>query len=215
MGFIPRRQSKIIRPFILIFLVFLTAGYLWILPGTVLGAITDYDPEIDISVGIMNYMYTPRDLASPTADLPELKMGLYGGGYLGLKSPLFTFFFNSKNMYTTYEVGIAVNQTGASNYFIPFPLIVDLSYRISLFKKKKFALQPFIGSGFDVIRSSENNTTSWQIHPLVNVGLEIKYFAWDDTSLKIKASYGILFMDDLESGFLQFIKVRFPVPFIP
>lgn len=215
MGFISRRQSEIIRPFLLVPLVFLTAGYLWILPWTGFGAITDYDPEIDISVGIMNYMYTPTDLASPTANLPKLKMGLYGGAYLGLKSPLFTFFFNSKNMYTTYEAGVAVNQIGANNYFISIPLTIDLSYRISLFKKKKFALQPFIGSGFDVIRSNENNTTSWQVHYLINAGLEIKYFAWDDTSLKIKASYGILFVDDLESGFLQFIKVRFPVPFIP
>ena len=215
MGFIPRSQSKIIRPFMLIPLVFFTTGCLWLIPGTAFGAFTDYDPEIDISVGILNYMYTPMDLDSPTANLPELKMGLYGGGYLGLKSPLFTFFFNSENMYTTYEAGVAVNQIGASDYFISVPLIVDLSYRISLFKRKKFALQPFVGSGFDVVRSSENNTSFWQVHYLVNAGIEIKYFAWDNTSLKIKASYGIIFVDDLESGFMHFIKIRFPVPFIP
>jgi hypothetical protein len=215
MGFIPRSQNKIIEPFILISLVFLATGYLWILPGTGTAAITDYDPEIDISVGLLNYMYTPLDLKSPTANLPELGMGLYAGGYLGLKSPLFTFFFNSQNIRTTYEAGVAFNQIGAGNYFISIPLIVDLSYRISLFKKKKFALQPFVGSGFDVVRSSENNDSFWQVHYLVNAGLEIKYFAWDNTSLKIKASYGIIFVDDLESGFMHFIKVRFPVPFIP
>ena len=215
MGFILRSQNKIDRPFLLFPLIFITAGYLWILPAALLGAITDYDPEIDISVGIINYMYTPMDLASSTTDLPNLKMGYYGGGYLGLKSPLFTFFFNSENVYTTYEAGVAINQIGDSNYFISIPVTIDLSYRFSLFKKKKFLLQPFIGSGVDVIRSSKNNTANWQVHYLVDAGLEIKYFAWKDTSLKIKASYGVIFVDDLDSGFMHFIKVRFPVPFIP
>ena len=195
--------------------VFLTTACLWLIPGAGFGAFTDYDPEIDISVGVINYMYTPMDLASPTANLPELSMGLYGGGYLGLKSPLFTFFFNADNMYTTYEAGVAYNQIGTSGYFISVPLTVDLAYRISLFKKKKFALQPFVGTGFDVIISSENNNSFLQAHYLVNAGLEIKYFAWGDTPLKIKASYGVIFVDDLESGFMHFIKVRFPVPFLP
>ena len=36
-----------------------------------------------------------------------------------------------------------------------------------------------------------------------------------NTALKVKVSYGIMFVDEIESGFIQFLKVRFPVPFIP
>ena len=215
MGDIPRNQNKGFRLLYLILFSVVVAGYMYFLPDKAFGGITNYDPEIDVSVGLINYRYTSIDLESPTADLPKLGMGLYGGGYLGLKSPLFTFFFNTKNIYTTYETGIALNQLGESEYLISIPLIVDLSYRISLFKKKKFALQPFAGTGFDVIGSRGGNASAWQVHYLVNAGLEIKYFAWENTALKIKASYGIIFVDDLESGFMHFIKIRFPVPFIP
>ena len=193
----------------------LIAGYLFSQPRDIFGAFTDYDPEIDISVGFINYMYTPIDRESPTADLPELGMGLYGGGYLGLRSPLFTFFFNAKNIYTTYETGIGFNQFGGSGYLISIPLIADLSYRFSFFKKKNFALQPFVGTGFDLIGSNVDDKSIWQVHYLVNAGLEIRYIAWENTVLKIKASYGIIFVDDLESGFMHFIKIKFPVPFIP
>jgi hypothetical protein len=215
MGYTQQNQNKILRSVYLIALSALIAGFLYSQPKNVFGAFTDYDPEIDISLGLINYMYTPIDLESPTADLPEIGMGLYGGGYLGLKSPLFTFFFNTENIYTTYEAGLAFNRLGAGDLLISVPLVVDLSYRLSLFRRKKFALQPFAGTGVDMIGSNRDNTFVWQIHYLVNAGLEIRYVAWDNTTLKIKASYGIIFVDDLESGFMHFIKVRFPVPFIP
>lgn len=208
---IQQKQSKCLY---LITLILIIAAFILRYHGSAGGAIFDYSPDIDISMGMYDYFYTPNDLEAHGDDLAEIKPGIYFGGYLGLKSPLFTFFFDSSNIYTTYEAGIALNRVGQSNYYISIPLIVDLGYSFSIFKKK-VVIYPFVGTGLNIVKSTYNNETLWQVHILADTGIEIKYLTRENTALKVKVSYGIMFVDEIESGFIQFLKVRFPVPFIP
>lgn len=207
-------QQKRSKYLYLVITIIITAVFIHLRHDSAEGAIFDYDPDIDISMGMYDYFYTSYDLKTQGSSLAEIKPGIYFGGYMGLRSPLFTFFFNSSNIYTTYEAGIALNRVGQSDYYISIPLIVDLGYSFSFFKKK-VAIYPFVGTGFNIVKSAHNNETLWQVYLLADTGLEIKYYAWENTALKVKVSYGIMFINEIESGFIQFLKVRFPVPFIP
>ncbi|MCK5095192.1 MAG: hypothetical protein KAR18_10720, partial [Spirochaetes bacterium] len=88
---IQQKQSKCLY---LITLILIIAAFILLHHGSAGGAIFDYSPDIDISMGMYDYFYTSNDLKAHDGDLAEIKPGIYFGGYLGLKSPLFTFFFN-------------------------------------------------------------------------------------------------------------------------
>jgi hypothetical protein len=173
-----------------------------------LGAVSDYDPDIDVSAGTFNYFFNDGDGA------PSIRTGIFFSGYLSMKSPLFTFFFNTKNIYSTYEAGLAYNTVESGSYYvISIPATVELSYRIPVFKR--LSVYPFVGTGLDTVNNLYNGMNNWNFYYLFDGGLEIKYSLWQDTFLKLKVTYGVVFVDTLASGYAHFIRVRFPVPFIP
>jgi hypothetical protein len=173
------------------------------------GGIANYEPDVDISMGTYNYFFNSGD------SNPNLKTGVYFGGYLGMKSPLFSFFFNAQNFYSMYESGVAINNVENNDDFIlTIPFVYDLSYRIRLFKKKKLTLKPFIGTGFNLVRF-DTNGGNWDLYYLLDTGFEVQYPIWRKTNLKLKINYGIMFVDTVDSGYVHFLRVRFPVPFIP
>ena len=173
-----------------------------------LGALSDYNPDIDVSAGTFNYLFNEGD------DVPDMGTGIFFSGYLSMKSPLFTFFFNSKNIYSTYEAGLVYNEAKSQDvYLISIPATVELSYRIPLFRR--WSIHPFVGTGLDTVRGPGNGAAEWDVYYLLDGGLEIKYGLWQDTFLKLKITYGMVFVDSLTSGYAHYIRVRLPVPFIP
>ncbi len=211
MGFISQKQNKCLFFFALIPLMILL---LEINTTDAEGAIVTYDRDIDISMGTYNYFYNKYDREADEGSLPDIKTGIYFGAYISSKSRLFTFFFNTRNIYSIYEAGFALNRIGnEKHYILSIPFTYDLAYKIPLFKKA--ALYPFAGTGFDLIRVMDNEKVHWELHYLLESGLEVKYLIWKDTFLKLRVSYGIMFVNQIESGFMHFLKVRFPVPFIP
>jgi len=200
---------------ILFILFFLT--FLYVQAAFCSETIIDLDRDVDISIGTFNYFFNPSDRALEEAQgrsLPEIQTGLYFGAYMSTKSRLFTFFFNTKNVYSMYEAGVALNMIGDQDSLaLSFPLTFDLAYRIPL--SKRFALFPFAGTGVNFVRTEEGDEYNWQLYYLLEVGSELKYFLWRDTYLKLRITYALMFVDNLESGYMHVIKVRFPVPFIP
>jgi hypothetical protein len=190
-------------------LLFLAGGLLTLHGGSrALGAVSDYEPDIDVSAGTFNYFFNEGD------DAPDIGTGVFFSGYLSMKSPLFTFFFNTKNIYSTYEAGFACNRVGNEGYYvISIPATVELSCRIPL--SRRVSLHPFVGTGLDTVNSRYNGMDNWNLYYLFDGGLEVKYSLWRDTFLKLKVTYGIVFVDTLTSGYAHFLRVRFPVPFIP
>jgi len=204
MGCIQQKQSRVI---ILIVVIFSTVLLLY--PQNLKGDIISYDPEVDISLGTFSY------LTSSESNISYIKTGPYFGGYLSMKSPIFTYFFNSQNIYNIFELGFSVNELVSENqsfYIVSIPFSVDFAYKIQLFPK--FSIYPLVGVGFSTTLGG-NYENQVPIYPFIKTGIEIKFLIWKDTNLKIKVDYGIAFVDIIETGFLQFIKVRFPIPFIP
>jgi hypothetical protein len=172
------------------------------------GALSDYEPDIDVSAGTFNYFFNEGDGA------PDIATGVFFSGYLSMKSPFFTFFFNTKNFYSTYEAGVAYNRVRSDEYYVlSIPATVDLSYRIPL--SRRLSVYPFVGTGLDAVDNRYNGTDNWNFYLLFDGGLEFKYGLWRDTYLKLKVTYGVVFVDTLTSGYAYFLRVRFPVPFIP
>jgi hypothetical protein len=175
------------------------------------------DADVDISMGTFNYFFNPSDRAfeeSQGRTLPEIDTGIYFGAYLSARSKLFTFFFNTKNFYSMYEAGVALNMIGKEETFVlSIPLTVDLAYRVPV--SKRVAIFPFAGTGIDFVRTSENDRYTWQFYYLIEMGIELKYSVWRNTYLKFRINYGLIFIDNLESGYMHTLKVRFPVPFLP
>jgi len=175
------------------------------------------DTDVDISMGTFNYFFNPSDKAyeeSQGRTLPEIHTGIYFGAYLSTRSKLFTFFFNAKNFYSMYEAGVALNTIGTEDSFVlSIPLTLDLAYRIPV--SKRAALFPFAGTGIDFVRTDESDEYVWQFYYLIEMGIELKYSVWRNTYLKVRINYGLVFIDNLESGYMHILKVRFPVPFLP
>lgn len=181
-------------------------------PGPLLNgthaSLSSLNPDYDVAIGSFSYLFNAQD--SP----PPIKTGLYMGAYMNMKSPFFTFFFNAKNLYSTYEAGIALNRIDVEDFYaISFPLTLDLSYRIPIFRR--FAVFPFFGTGLDLLNMRYDREDHLSLYYFFDTGLELKYEVWKDTYIKIKATYGIIFVESARSGYVHFIKLRFPLPFIP
>jgi len=209
MGFLPQKRSKrrLIRG--LFFLIAL--AFLLLFPGG--GAFSDilaYDPEVDISLGTFSYLMGEEQNA------PSIKTGPYLGGYLSMKSPIFTYFFNSENVYNIFEAGFSVNEIeeqSSTYYLVNIPISVDFAYRIPVLPK--FSILPFVGVGLGLSFNSGGGNTGPPIYTFIKTGVEIRYLMWKDTHLKVKVDYGIAFVNETETGFVPFLRVRFPIPFIP
>jgi hypothetical protein len=180
-------------------------------------SITDYDTDVDVCLSSYSYIFNASDIEyheSIGDNLPDIKTGIYFGAYMSGRSRLFSFFFNMKNVYSMYEFGCALNPLGGEDStMLSFPLTYDLAYRIKL--SEKTGLFPFVGGGFNLIRIQYDNQAQWQFFYMAETGLEVKYRIWDTTNLKLRISYGVIFLDQVESGYMHILKVRFPVPFIP
>jgi len=155
------------------------------------GDIIFYDPDVDISVGLFNYFINADDIT------PDIKPGIYVGAYLSLKSPFFSDFFNTERLYSIFEAGVALSDIeNESASFITIPLHVDLAYRMRI--RPKLHLLPFIGTG---------------LHITYN---ELRWGAYKNTTIKlVKLNYGLIFDGRVQSGYVQYLQLRFPIPFIP
>jgi hypothetical protein len=181
-----------------------------LLPSIAQSDILEYDPELDMALGIFDFF------TGEGTNAPVIKPGPYFGAYLSMKSPIFTYFFNSENIYNIFELGCAVNEMKeefGSFYMVNVPLSVDFAYNLDLFPK--FAILPFVGFGVGLIFNPHEPAGGVPLYPFIKTGVEIRYLMWKGTHLRFKIDYGIAFVNEAEEGFVPFLKVRFPIPFIP
>lgn len=165
------------------------------------------DPDIDISLGNWDYHIPEQE------DVEPLRSGLYLGGYFSSRSRIFSYFFNSQNIYTIYETGISLNRIDDSrDYLLSIPLLIDFAYRLRIVKRLYF--QPLLGTGF-IIMYSEGNEGGFRLCPLIKTGYEIRYQLWENTYVKFKFDFGVVFDNKVQGGTLSFIRLKFPIPFIP
>jgi hypothetical protein len=196
---------------------FLLLGIAVLLIPAAAGAdLTLYDPEVDVSLSIHRPIFNQGDIA------PDIRTGLYFGGYFSMKSPFFTDYFNTKRVYTLFEAGLALNPIeNESALFITIPLHVSFGYRIGL--GPKFALIPFVGTGLhitynDYLADSDYNEI-FKDRPhasgVISGGLELRWTMMKSSVFRVKFDYGIVFENRVESGYTQYLQVRLPIPFIP
>lgn len=182
---------------------------LLLLPLPVSGGIVFYNPDIDISLAIFDYIGNDDSF-------PVVHPGFYLGAYLSMKSPFFTNYFNARRIHTIIETGLALNEIERENMendlLFSIPLQFDLAYRVDLTKRLSFA--PFLGTGLNLMYN-EGFEVPLHINFVLQTGLELRYFLWKETWLKLKLDYGILFENRVERGYIQFIKIKMPLPFIP
>jgi hypothetical protein len=181
------------------------------------GDIIFYDPDVDISVGLFNYFINADDIT------PDIKPGIYVGAYLSLKSPFFSDFFNTERLYSIFEAGVALSDIeNESASFITIPLHVDLAYRMRI--RPKLHLLPFIGTGLHITYNefldnpaySENFKDRPFVSPIIGTGFELRWGAYKNTTIKlVKLNYGLIFDGRVQSGYVQYLQLRFPIPFIP
>jgi hypothetical protein len=178
--------------------------------------ITLYEPNVDVSLAVYHPMISKEDVA------PDIRTGIYFGGYFSWKSPFFTDYFNTKRIYTIYEVGLALNPIeNESALFVTIPLRVSFGYRIGL--GKKIALIPFAGTGLHLTYNdsledavySEIFEDRLHVCGLVSAGLELRWAIMRGGIFRLKFDYGIVFDNRVESGYTQYLMVRLPLPFIP
>jgi hypothetical protein len=187
-------------------------------PLTSNGAVADlilYDPEIDVSISLYKPLINEGDTA------PDIGMGVYFGGYLSRKSRFFTDYFNAERIYTIIEGGIAINpiQDEDSNY-VTVPIHVDIAYRIG---SGKFSFLPFISVGLNFTFNSYLNdpayNESFRDGPngafSVGTGFELRRTILTYSALRLKFDYGFLFDGRVESGYMHYMRLRMPLPFIP
>ncbi|UCB46851.1 MAG: hypothetical protein JSV25_05370 [Spirochaetota bacterium] len=203
MGFSRQKQNKAIFVPLLFSLILL-------FPSLACPDIFEYDPELDVALGMLGYFQGDGE------NVPSIKPGPYIGAYLSMKSPIFVYFFNSENVYNMFEAGVAVNEIKeqvGSSYIVNIPVSVDFAYSFEAFPK--FSILPFVGFGVGLNLSSRGSGESFPLYPFVKTGFELRYLLWEDTHLRFKLDYGIAFISEVETGFIPFLKVRFPLPFLP
>ena len=181
-----------------------------VFPSRSSAEITSYDPELDIALGTFSY------LIEDMPHMPDFRTGPYIGGYLSMKSPIFVTFFDTENVYNFFEAGFAINELVEENgsfYMVNIPFSVDFAYRVPLFDR--FSILPFIGLGLGLSFGTHEGGSGPPIYLFFKTGLELRYLLWDGTHMRAKIDYGVALVDEIESGVMPFLRVRFPIPFIP
>jgi hypothetical protein len=180
------------------------------------GDLTLYDPDVDVS---MSLYYPMIDEGAPA---PDIGAGIYFGGYFSRQSRFFTDYFNSRRIYTMLEAGLAINPIENEDVpFITIPFRADFGYRIGI--GKSIALIPFIGVGFQITYNDYLSDPSYNaifedrafFGGLVETGLEFRWEFMARSTLRLRLNYGIVFDGRVESGYIPYLLIRFPVPFIP
>jgi len=201
MEFILRQQNKyILWIFISILLLLI------ITPILSNASIYDYNPDIDISLG--GYYLIFHDNNNFTIS------GAYIGILYLMQSPLLKNLFSTNNFYSIYNLGtVFLGDRGNNRTILLIPLSIDISYKIHIFKN--FNLFPFAGWGISIIPINypEINKNAFLSF---NVGLLTRYRLWNSAYLKLQIEFGTIFGRDLgEKGYVNYIRVVCPVPFIP
>ena len=210
MAFIRQKQNRILKLSIL-FLV----GAVLFSPCRTRADLILYDPEIDVSMSLYKPLINEGDTA------PDISMGIYFGGYMSRKSRFFTDYFNAERIYTIFETGMAINpiRNESSNY-VTVPMQVDLAYRIG---SGKFSFLPFLSFGlnftFNDYLSDPAYNESFKDGPnaafSAGAGFELRWAVMKRSRLRLKFDYGILFDGRVESGYMTYMRLRMPIPFIP
>lgn len=209
MGSLPQKRSKGDRLHTLVLITILSVMLLYPCIRS-FADILEYDPEVDISLGTFSF------LGGDDQNAPDIQTGPYLGGYVSMKSPIFTYFFGSENVYNIFEAGLSVNEIRdqyGSIYMVTIPASVDFAYRITVLPK--FSILPFVGLGLGFTVNTGQQEEGPTLYPFIKTGVEIRYLLWEGTHLRFKVDYGIAFVNQVETGFIPFLRVRFPIPFIP
>ena len=101
------------------------------------------------------------------------------------------------------------------------PLHYNVAYKLDLFGD--FSILPFIGTGFHFTVNDYLNNSSYnqdfEDHPYLNMvlatGFEIRWAVLKYGALRLKMDYGLIFDRRVDSGYMQYLQIRFPIPFIP
>ena len=174
-----------------------------------------YDPEIDVSVSLYRPMINGEDSA------PDIGLGVYFGGYLSRKSRFFTDYFNAERIYTIFEGGVAINPIrNEESSYVTVPLHANFAYRIG---QGRFSFLPFISFGlnftFNSYLSDPAYNEEFKDGPhgafSVGTGFELRWNILTYSALRVKFDYGILFDGRVESGYMYYMRLRLPFPFIP
>jgi len=185
-------------------------------PLTAAADITLYEPDVDVSLSVYHPMISKNDVA------PDIRTGIYFGGYFSWKSPFFTDYFNTERIYTIYEAGLALNPIeNETALFVTIPLRVRCGYRLGI--GQKIALIPLAGTGLHLTYNDSLDDTVYSdifedrfyVRGLVSAGLEFRWTIMRGSTLRLKFDYGIVFDNRVESGYTQYLMVRLPLPFIP
>ena len=213
-----RRASGLLQGRALLWLAALLALGPALLPGGRAEAdLVFYDPDLDISMGMLAYDIPGLEVL-PESMRVYTRPGPFVGGYFSLQNPLMVNHLHIHSLYNIFEAGMAVNRYergSESGLLLSFPASVDFAYRIRM--GERFSAFPFVSTGITLVKVYDSEDPL-EVYPLVKAGLELRYRTAGGASLKLKLDYGIMFITDLEEipeGYMQFLRVRFPVPFIP
>ncbi len=176
-----------------------------IIPFSAMASIGKYNPNIDIDSGLF-ILFTKDE--NRTEPIP----GGYLGGHLIMESPVLKNNFDIKRIYTIYNFGILTLKGPGTTYVLLINGLIELGYNFNLFKN--FYILPFAGWGLSIIPIDY-----YFIHRnaflTLNIGLLFRYKIWKDCYLKLKIEGGMLYGSEFENGYTNYIRVIFPIPFIP
>jgi hypothetical protein len=212
MGFLQQRPNRIIPA-----IVVLCIGVLFcFLPAASRADAILYEPEVDVSMSLYMPIINETDVA------PDIRNGLFFGGYFSRKNRFFTDYFNAEKLYSIIETGVALNPIeGESTTFVTIPVHYNVAYQLPLFGKLSF--MPFIGTGFHITYNDyledSSYRDSFKDHPHINMllasGFELRWAVLKYGALRLKIDYGLIFDGRVESGYMQYLQIRFPLPLIP
>jgi hypothetical protein len=212
-----RKERRTARLSLAVCLAIAAAAFL-VAPPAARSDLVFYDPDFDISMGLLTFQ---------NIEGTDIQPVVYFGGYFSMKNPIFVNSFNVDNIYNIIEAGFGFTDisfddgSGSTQkeLLLTVPFFVDFAYRLRL--SERFSLFPFVGSGFvltDVMERSgvsESSDTKAEINPVIKTGIEFRYLTTRRNALKLKIDYGLLFIEDVPDGYIEFVKIRFPFPFIP
>jgi hypothetical protein len=218
MAFTRRRPNKLIVRFtgLGLGLGLLFGAWTAFLPADSRADIILYDPQVDISMSIYYPLFNEGDIA------PNIRPGIYFGGYFSRRSRFFSDYFNSERVYTIFEAGVAVNPIeNEDSLFITIPLHVNFAYRIG--RGSKFSFLPFVGTGLNITYNDYLSNPQYNeifrdrpyLGAVLALGFELRWPILKRSALRVKVDYGLVFDGRVTSGYTQFLRIRLPLPFIP
>ena len=203
MGFMLQKPSrKIIKIVLLLTVVIIVTP---VIPITLQASIGDYNPGVDIDFGNLFLMMRENDSIMP---IP----GFYYGGHLIMESPILKNNFDTKNIYTIYNLGLSGVKGPGSTYVVLLSGMIEMGYNLKVFKK--FNMMFFGGWGFNFIPVNYSFIKR-SLFLTLNGGIFLRYKLWRDCYLKLKLEAGMLYGSQLDNGYMTYVRIIWPIPFIP